>query len=201
MDKPVKIAPVELDAPIETHTAGLEQIIVSRRTIHKFLPAVPSKEIFLKSIDVARWAPNHKLTEPWRFYLIGNETKEAIAHLNARIVAERKGPEVAKAKLAQWLAVPSMVVATYKKAGDPCREKEDYASTCCAIHNMSLYLWSEGIGMKWSTSKSTQSPEFLDLLAIDAAREEVVGLLWCGYPADVPEKTRKPVGSIVRELP
>ncbi len=201
MDKPVKIAPVKLDAPIETTADALEQIIVSRRTIHKFLPTIPAKEILLKSIDVARWAPNHKLTEPWRFYLIGDETKEAIAHLNARIVEDRKGPEVAKAKLAQWLAVPYMVVATYKKAGDPLREKEDYASTCCAIHNMSLYLWSKGIGMKWSTSKSTQLPEFYDLLAIDAEREEVAGLLWCGYPADVPVKTRKPAGSIVRELP
>ena len=165
------------------------------------MPAPPPREVLLKSIEVARWAPNHKLTEPWRFYLIGEETADILAHLNARIVEERKGPEIAKAKLKQWLSIPAMVVVTYKKAGDVFREKEDYAATCCAIHNMSLYLWSKGIGLKWSTTKSTQHPAFYDLLAIDPDREEVVGLLWCGYPDDVPVKTRKPVGSIVRELP
>ena len=201
MEKPVKINSVKIDGARKRDASTLAHIIESRRTIHRFLPALPPKEVILKSIELARWAPNHKLTEPWRFYMIGKETADALAHLNARNVEEKKGPEVAKAKLKQWLAVPSMVVATYKKAGDAFREKEDYAATCCAIHNMSLYLWSEGIGVKWSTSKSTQLPGFYDLLAIDADQEEVVGLFWCGYPDDVPVKTRMPVGSIVRELP
>ncbi len=192
---------VKREFDIAEDSESLEHIIVSRRTIHKFAPQRPSKEILLKSIEVARWAPNHKLTEPWRFYLIGEETAEAMALLNARLVEERKGPAIAKSKLSQWREKPCIVVVTYKKAGDPFREKEDYAATCCAIHNMSLYLWQEGIGMKWSTTKCTRHPEFYDLMAIDPEREEVVGLLWCGYPEEVPEKTRKSVGSIIRELP
>ena len=192
---------VKRDIALAEDSAALEHIIVSRRTIHKFAPQRPSKEILLKSIEVARWAPNHKLTEPWRFYLIGEETAEAMAQLNACLVEERRGAAVAKAKLAQWREKPSMIVVTCKKAGDPFREKEDYAATCCAIHNMSLYLWAEGIGMKWSTTKCTRDPKFYDLMAIDPEREEVVGLLWCGYPEEVPESTRKPIGSIVRELP
>lgn len=180
---------------------SLAQIIASRRTIHKFKPAPPPKDVLLKSIDLARWAPNHKLTEPWRFYLIGKETAEALADLNAAIVAEKKGQAVAEAKRRQWLQIPAMIAVTCQKAGDRFREQEDYAATCCAIQNMCLYLWGEGIGVKWSTTKSTRHPDFHELLAIDPEKEMVVGLLWCGYPEEIPQKDRKPVGSIVRELP
>lgn len=184
-----------------TSAQALAQVIESRRTIHKFKPVPPPKDVLLRSIDVARWAPNHKLTEPWRFYLIGDETAEALASLNAAIVAEKKGPGVANAKLQQWRQIPRMIAVTFKKAGDPFREKEDYAATCCAIQNMCLYLWGEGIGVKWSTSKCTRHPDFYELLAIDPEKEEVVGLMWCGYPEEIPTKDRKPVGSVVRELP
>lgn len=204
---PVKDAPTadnmlaDVDIDKSSQRDAMSELISSRRTIHKFLPDVPSRDLILKSVEMARWAPNHKLTEPWRFYLIGEETAESIAQLNARIVEERKGPQIAKAKLAQWQAVPMMVAVTQKKCDDAFREKEDYAAVCCAIQNMSLYLWKEGVGIKWSTTKSTRHPDFYDLLAIDPEREEVVGLLWLGYPEVVPAQKRKPVGEIVRELP
>ena len=196
MDKRAKHN-IELLAP----PSDISDLIVSRRTIHKFLPTPPSKELLLESIDVARWAPNHKLTEPWRFYLIGDETRHAIANLVGDYVRELKGEKSAAAKLKKCLDVPSMVVVTYKKSGNDFREKEDYAATCCAIHNMSLHLWEKGVGMKWSTAKVMQHASFYELLAIDPEREETVGILWCGYPEDVPTKSRKPVGAIVRELP
>lgn len=185
-----------IDAP-----SGIANLIAARRTVHKFQPIPLPKELIIESISVARWAPNHKLTEPWRFYLIGEETKQSIAHLVADYVRERKGDKMAKAKLELWLKVPNMVVVTYKKSGNAFREKEDYAATCCAIHNMSLHLWEKGVGMKWSTARVMEKRAFYDLLAIDPEREETVGVLWCGFPADVPTKSRKPVGAIVRDLP
>ncbi len=183
------------------NSQDIAQNIASRRTIHKFRPEIPPRETILKSIEMATWAPNHKLTEPWRFYLIGQETAISLARINAEIVEQKKGAGVANAKFKQWKQIPLMIAVTCKKTGDPFREKEDYAATCCAIQNMSLYLWSEGIGIKWSTTKSTQDPRFHDLLGIDGEKEDVVGLLWCGYPAEIPQKDRKSIEVVVRELP
>ncbi len=205
----VKHAPGEIEqdnildpgSPQQQAAEAVGALIASRRTIHKFQPEPLPRELLVRAIDVARWAPNHKLTEPWRFYLIGPETADAIATLVGDYVEKKKGPEIASAKRKQWQAVPSMVVATYKKSGDAFREKEDYAATCCAIQNMSLYLWKAGVGMKWSTAGVMETPAFYDLLAIDPDHEEMVGILWCGLPADVPAKSRKPVGAIVRDLP
>ena len=179
----------------------MKGIITSRRTIHNFKPTPPSRELLLEAIDIARWAPNHKLTEPWKFYILGPETATRVAHLNADLVLRKRGREAAENKRTRWLNMPSMLAVSYKKCDDAFREKEDYAATCCAIQNLMLFLWEKGIGTKWSTSSVISEPDFLDLLGIEQGTEEVVGLLWCGYPEDIPEKSRRPVGDITTELP
>lgn len=181
--------------------SAIAALIRSRRTIHLFEPEPPPPETMLKAIDLARWAPNHRLTEPWRFYLIGRATAEAVAHLNAAIVAEQRGPEAGRKKRERWLSMPGWLVVTSRIADDPIVTEENYGACCCAIQNMQLYLWSEGIGMKWGTGKVTRHPRFFDLLGIDPEREKLVGMFWYGYPADVPEQQRKPVEEIVTRLP
>lgn len=176
-------------------------LLRSRRTIHLFEPDLPPRAKLLDALDLARWAPNHRLTEPWRFYLLGRTTAEALAHLNAEIVAEKRGSKAAQAKLARWLSIPGWLVVTARIDEDPLVTQENYAACCCAVQNMQLYLWSEGIGMKWGTGKVTRHPRFFDLLGIDSAREKIVGLFWYGYPAAVPQSQRKPVVDLIAELP
>ena len=177
--------------------SAVAALLRSRRTIHLFEPEPPPRATLLKAIDLARWAPNHRLTEPWRFYLLGRTTAEAVAHLNAEIVAEQRGEKAAQAKLARWRSMPGWLVVTARIAEDPIVTEENYAACCCAIQNMHLYLWSEGIGMKWGTGKVTRHPRFFDLLGIDPAQEKLVGMFWYGYPAEVPQTQRKPVEEVV----
>ena len=184
-----------------TAPSALAVLIRSRRTIHLFEPTPPPRATILEAIDLARWAPNHRLTEPWRFYLLGDATAEALAHLNAEIVTEERGPEAGRKKRERWLSMPGWLVVTSRIADDPIVSQENYAACCCAIQNMHLYLWSEGIGMKWGTGKVTRHPRFFDLLGIDPDQEKLVGMFWYGYPADIPEKQRKPVEEIVTVLP
>ena len=49
----------------------------SRRTTNLFLKQEVSRQLLLDAIELARWAPNHHLTEPWHFYLFGDEMKAA----------------------------------------------------------------------------------------------------------------------------
>jgi nitroreductase len=79
--------------------------------------------------------------------------------------------------------------------------REDYAACACAIQNLALFLWSEGIGMKWTTGKVTGDPRFYDLIWVDPAIESVVGMFWYGYPAKIPVTQRKSVDEILVELP
>lgn len=181
-------------------TAATE-LIRGRRTINFFQPDPPPREVILRALELARWAPNHHLTEPWRFYLLGRETAEAIARLNAELVAAKKGAEAAEGKLRNWLAKPGWIVVTQIRSDDPLRSREDYAACCCAIHNLMLYLWGAGIGCKWSTGPVIRDERFHDLIWVDPDAESVVGLLWYGYPAETPQTPRKPLNDVLIELP
>ena len=93
------------------------------------------------------------------------------------------------------------MVVTCDLSDDPLRELEDYAACCCAIQNMQLYLWSQGVGVKWTTGPVTRSPDFYDLIWVDSAVEKVVGMVWYGYAENVPMIRRKEVDEIVVTLP
>jgi nitroreductase len=181
--------------------ASIAALITSRRTIHDFQPDLPPPALIHDAIDAARWAPNHRLTEPWHFYLLGPETAAAIADLNADLIAASGDAAGAAKKRARWRAVPGWLVLSCDRSDDPEREREDYAACCCAAQNLMLYLWSVGIGVKWTTGKVLQDPRFHELIWVDPARERVVGIFWYGYPADVPVTARKPVEGILVHLP
>ena len=183
------------------HPEATANLLRSRRTIHLFRPDPPARELVDEAIALACWAPNHRLTEPWRFCWVGPETWQAIAELNAQLVSEKRGKDAAAAKLKRWLAVPGVVLVTCIRSEDPVRDEEDYAATACAVHNMALFLWSHGVGTKWSSGSVTRHPMFYRLFDIDPTIERVVGLIWYGYPDKVPATQRKPLEAVYRAVP
>lgn len=172
-----------------------------RRTIALFEPRPVVERHILDAIDLARWAPNHHLTQPWHFYLLGDKARAATLHWVEVIVGERANPEVGARKRAKWEKVPGWVVVTCKRNDDALIQTEDYAASACAIHSFSLYLWQLGIGMKWSTGSITRDPRYLDALGIDQDREFVVGLISYGYPKMVPVQKRHEADQITTRLP
>lgn len=179
---------------------AVARLIRSRRTVHLFEPEPVPEAVVLRALDLARWAPNHRLTEPWRFVLLGPETARAVADLNAEMVTERRGASAGEAKRVRWRAIPGWLVVTCRTSEDAVREREDYAACCCAVQNLQLYLWSEGVGVKWTTGPVTRTARFYDLLGLDAERERVVGLLWYGRPAAVPATARRPLEGVLVRL-
>lgn len=192
------------DRPTSPEAAArVAELIRTRRTIQRFEPApVPPEASILRAVELARWAPNHRLTQPWHFWLLGRETAEAVARLNAELVTAERGAAAGAAKLQRWLDIPGWMAVSCRRSPDPLRLQEDYAACCCAIQNLQLYLWSEGIGVKWTTGAVTRAPRFYELLQLDPEEETVVGLLWYGYPAGMPaDPPRKPVDEILTRLP
>jgi nitroreductase len=179
---------------------AVADLLRGRRTVDRFLPDAPPQDVLDTALDLARWAPNHKLTEPWRFYLLGPDTVSGVVSLNARLVADSKGAEAGEMKRRKWSAIPGWFVLSCVQDDDALRRREDYAACCCAAQNIMLYLWSRGVGSKWTTGAVTRDDAFYRLLGIDPALEEVVGLFWYGYPAGEPQSLREPVSQRVQYL-
>lgn len=176
---------------------ALTDLIRSRRTIHTFLPDPPDVDVLKQAIEVACWAPNHKLTEPWRFHLLGPKKAAEIVQLNADLITAKKGAAAGEEKRRRWSEMPGWFVVSFRRDPDLFREEEDYAACCCAVQNLSLILWEQGLGLKWTTG-IVQQPAFLQLLDLDAAHR-VVGLFWYGKPATVPAQSRRPVTEVMKE--
>lgn len=171
-----------------------------RRTTKLFLRQRVSKKLVHDAIEVARWAPNHHLTEPWHFYSFGDETIVQTVELIRTIATETKDEDVAEFKAKSAAAIPGWLLVTCKKSDDELLQRENYASCCCAIQNLTLYLSEAGVASKWTTGLITRDERFFDLLKIDSSDEFVVGLIWYGYPKILPTQSRKGVDEILTEM-
>jgi len=171
-----------------------------RRSIDLFAPQRLSVDAIKDAIEVARWAPNHRLTEPWRFYTLGPRALRATIDLAVEIEVAAKGERAGAARRARLEGIPGMFVLTTRRSDETLLDRENYGACCCAAQNLMLYLWRQGIGVKWTTGGITRQPRFFELLGVDPVQESVVGLFWYGVPKVVPEQRRRPVAEIVTEL-
>jgi nitroreductase len=180
---------------------GFAALLRGRRSIDLYTPDPVPASVVLEAIDVARWAPNHRLTQPWRFYLIGPATRSSVIDLAVAIDVAKKGERAGPVRRARLDAVPGFLVLTTRRSDDPLVDREDYAACCCAAQNLMLTLWERGIGTKWTTGGITRDARFHELLGIEAAQEAVVGFIWYGVPKVVPTQERRPVAELVTQLP
>lgn len=174
-------------------------LIKRRRTIHRYLDRAVPSEVVWEALDAAHHAPNHLLTWPWRFYVVGPETKgalDAAALKQKEVNGALEGAELEQFK--EKRLNPSLIVATQVRSDDAARSREDYAAVSCAIQNLCLMFAAHGVGTKWSTGSLTRAPQLYELLDIDPRAEEVVGFVWYGYAAQTPSVERPELDMVVR---
>ena len=175
----------------------IAEVIRSRRTINLFEPDPIDLDLLLEGIALARWAPNHRLTEPWKFYLLGQETIAAVSECWAGFEAEQKGQAAADARRARLATIPGHFVLTSRLDADELVTLENYAACCCAVQNLMLFLWQRGVGSKWTTGAITREARLYQLLGIDPQLERIVGYFWYGRPRVVGDQQRRSVDEIV----
>jgi nitroreductase len=177
------------------------EVLKGRRTINLYLHTPVPRQLVLDAIETATWAPNHHVTEPWRFLLMGEKTVARVVDLVREIVTETKGPELGDFKAKSWAEKPGWLTVTCQHSDDDLREREDYAACSVAVQNFMLYLWKAGVGSKWTSGPITRDPRFFDVLGIDPDKEFVVGMIWFGYPKVTPEQGRKPLDDVLVDMP
>ncbi len=167
----------------------VEAAIRNRRT-HKVYgrDPVPASEL-LELLELARWAPNHHMTEPWRFRVLGPQTLAALA-------AAGKPNEGEKLRRA-----PTLVVASARLSGDAYQNREDLLATACAAYIVLLAASARGLASYWRTPALFETPAGRAAVGLEPG-EEFVALIHLGEPVTSPgAKERKPVEDYTQFLP
>jgi nitroreductase len=167
----------------------VEEAIRGRRTHKQFAAEPVPRETIEELLDLARWAPNHKLTQPWRFRVVGPET---LARLK-EIGGPKEAPKLDRA--------PTLIVVSAGLSGDPLTDDEDVLATGVALYVVLLGAHARGLATYWRTPEVLRTPE-----GRAAARlgddERFVGVIYLGYPcSEPPAKEREPLETKLEYLP
>jgi nitroreductase len=166
----------------------VEQAIKGRRTHKVFGPEPVDREVLGELLGLAAWAPNHHLTNPWRFRVLG---PESLARLK-----EAAGPEAA-GKLDR---APTLVAASVVQNGDPVQDEEDICATAAAVYIVLLAAHARGLVGYWRTPGVLRTQEGKDALGI-GDDEHVLGLIHLGpQRQEQPPPDRLPPGDYVTFL-
>jgi nitroreductase len=157
----------------------VETAIRTRRTHKAFGPEPLERAELLELLDLARWAPNHHLTAPWRFRVLG---PRALAQLK-----EAAGPEGA-AKLER---APTLVVVSCALGADPIQNEEDLHATAVASYIVLLGAHARGLAGYWRTPGLLRSSGGRAAVGLPDS-ERFVGLLHLGRPRQEKEPPERP---------
>jgi nitroreductase len=148
----------------------VEDAIRSRRTHKAYVPEPVDRATLDALFELAAWAPNHNLTNPWRFRVVGPEALERLKRA--------AGPEAA-AKLDR---APTLVVASATRSGeDPVQDEEDLLATAAATYIVLLAAHGRGLAGYWRTPAVLRTDEGRAAVGIPGG-EHVLGLIHLGSP-------------------
>ena len=185
---------------VTTQSMSVYHAIYGRRSAWKFSDAPVDRMAIERMLDAAVWAPNHRLTEPWRFFVLEQDSPARVtaAELACEFQLERTGDERRADAARQKVLEPPVVIYVYTVPG-PNEEttKENYASVCIAAHNISLAGAAEGLAVTWETGGVTRHPGLKELLGADESWEMATMLL-IGHPGEHPVSRRSPASGMVR---
>lgn len=164
--------------------------IRARRSIKRFTETPVSREEIETLLDVATLAPNHRLTQPWRFYVLGPAARHAYGMaLGERKARKQPDPESGRALrdtvAREHLALPAMIAVAVVQNDDPEISKEDYAAAMMAVLNLSLAAVELGLGTHIKTGGVMDDAAARAAAGV-AERERIVAIVNVGTPADVP---------------
>jgi nitroreductase len=147
----------------------VETAIRTRRTHKAFDPNPVDRETVDELLELARWAPNHHLTAPWRFRVVGPQALQRLK--------DAAGPEAAP-KLDRC---PTLIVASCVLSGDPEQDEEDLHATAVACYIVLLGAHARGLAGYWRTPGVLRDQAGREAVGIPD-HERFVGLLHIGRP-------------------
>lgn len=176
-------------------------VLRGRRSIRQFTAHTPTREQVEAILDAAVLAPNHRLTQPWRFYVLGPEARHAyglaLGNRKAKKIEDAAAADQMRQKVAEeHKALPLMIAVSIVEDPNPEIREEDVAAAMMAVQNLSLAAVDAGLGTHIKTGAIMNDPAARAAAGVPDG-ERVVAVINVGEPAVTPPaKERKSAASL-----
>lgn len=180
------------------------ELLLTRRSVGKVRSDPVSRELVVELLVAAVQAPNHHLTEPWRFVVLTGGARRQIGEAHAAAVRRKRpgcGEDVVAREAARLERAPVVIACLVIGDGaDPVTAREDRDAVAAAIQNLLLAAHARGLATMWRTGEIVDEPEVRSSLRLGPA-DAIVGFVYLGL-ADVvpPPRQRRPVEDVVEWL-
>lgn len=169
--------------------------IRSRRSIKTYEDRPVSDEAIRQLLSMAVLAPNHRMTEPWRFYVLGPEARAAygaaLGARKAKRVDDAEAAEAVQRKVAEsHRDLPAMLAVSTVLDDDPEIREEDYAAAYMAIENLCLAATAVGLGTHVKSGGVMDDPRARQAVGV-GEDERIVATISLGEPAEVPSPKKR----------
>ncbi|ACZ43071.1 nitroreductase [Thermobaculum terrenum ATCC BAA-798] len=167
----------------------LLELIRSRRSVGKVAQDPPPRELIEQVLEAAVTAPNHHLTQPWRFFVIAGSARERLGEAMAA-AESRAHPDSPQAALdrvrAKPLRAPVIIAVAVQPSDDPrALEIEEVEAGAAAVQNMLLAAHALGLAAMWRTGDAAYADEVKAFLGLDTSAH-IIGFIYLGYAAITP---------------
>ena len=180
--------------------------IASRRSTSSFTARTPTRDELGAMIEAALQAPNHRMTQPVRFRVLGPDGRRAYgAVLGARKAKKIEDPAAAQAVIDKVsgaeAAVPSTIVVSVQVNENPEIREEDYATAMMGVQNMMLAALAHELATHIRSGAVMDDPRMREAMDIPEG-ERIVAIVHVGEAANVPDaKPRRAIDDVTRWLP
>jgi nitroreductase len=179
----------------------VKQAIASRRSVKKFADRPVARERIEPLIEAAVLAPNHRMTQPWRFYILGPVARRAYG----AVLGGRKAHKLEDAEAARLVVekvagehegLALMIAVSMKLNEDPEIREEDYAATMMAAQNLMLCAAADGLGTHLKSGAIMQDPAARAAVGVPADERIVVVIHGGEIAESPPARPRSPAADI-----
>jgi nitroreductase len=181
-------------------TTTVYEALHRRRMAWKFEDRDVPRDAVERMLATSVWAPNHKHTEPWRFFVSTKDSahRQRIADFAEKGIIARNSDDtrMAKAQRDWTLKQPLMIFAYSAPADRDDITQENYAAVVCALHNVSLAGVAEGLAVTWETGGIAKLPGLTEAVGGDP-EWALVAMATVGYPDEESPSSRTPVSAFV----
>ena len=183
----------------------VDEAIRSRVSVKEYTDVPVPPDVIRELLELAVLAPNHRMTEPLRFRVMGDDAKRAYAEaLGARKAKNVDEPEVARRivdKVVRYnTSIPAMIGVLVHEDENPEIREEDYATAFMAIENLCLAAVARGLGTHIKTGAVMGEPSLREALEVPDDHR-LAAIVFLGEPAEVPDpKERTPASEVTEHV-